>query len=115
MPTTLHQFPVFIAMLYGGLAIGALYDVFGAIRLILNAKRRLNALLDLLFWILTALICFAALYWANGGELRLFCVAGFVLGAFVYLFGISRLLKQFFAGVARFFSKRRGKSSRTEE
>lgn len=107
MPTTLYQIPVFVAMLYGGFAIGIVYDLLRVIRAVFRVKRLGNAILDGVFWLIAALICFALLYWLNGAELRLFSLLGLCAGAVIYLWGISRLAQSFFADIARKMAKRR--------
>jgi spore cortex biosynthesis protein YabQ len=80
---------IFLITVYGGMAAGAVYDVFRGIRSAVKRGRWLAALLDTLFIVALGLIVVFVLYTANMGELRLYTFVGFALGFALYLVGIS--------------------------
>ncbi|MHB1314023.1 MAG: spore cortex biosynthesis protein YabQ [Christensenellales bacterium] len=102
MDSTLIQGYIFFCAVYGGLIIGAVYDVLSAIRKILNKSKWVGALLDLAFCIFAAFIILAVLFRVASGQIRAFSLLGFGAGVFLYMLGIRRLLR---AIGRRFFYK----------
>ncbi len=103
MQTTLTQISELLATLYSGLFIGLVYEVLRLFRRVFNAGKWLTALLDILFWAIAALVAALALFLINGGELRLYSVCGFLLGALMFIYGVTPLLKAVWRFVTRPF------------
>lgn len=89
METTVSQPFVFLLMLYGGMLVGAAYDIYRCFRVLMKKGRWITALLDTLFIITLGLIVVYVMYAANLGELRLFTFIGFTIGFALYMAGIS--------------------------
>lgn len=89
---------VFAYMMLCGVALGAVYELFRAMRLLTAAGRAFTALLDAAMCAVMALIMCAMLLRANGGELRLYAIAGCALGMAAFEAGPARLLR---GGMAR--------------
>ena len=114
MQTTLTQISELLATIYSGLFIGLVYEALRLARRIFQAGKWLTALLDILFWAIAALVAALALFMINGGVLRLYSVCGFLLGALMFIFGVSPLIKNLlrliarpFVGIWRFICKKR--------
>jgi Spore cortex protein YabQ (Spore_YabQ). len=89
MESAASQPIIFLITIYGGMAAGAVYDVFRGIRGAVRRGRWLAALLDTLFILVLGLIVVFVLYTANMGELRLYTFVGFALGFTLYIVGLS--------------------------
>lgn len=89
MESAASQPLIFLVTVYGGMAAGAVYDVFRGIRSAVKRGRWLAALLDTLFIVVLGLIVVFILYSANLGELRMYSLVGFALGFALYIVGIS--------------------------
>ena len=105
MKSTLNQGYIFFYAIYGGIIIGAVYDVLALIRHICHQNKWINALLDLIFCLAAAFIILAVLFHAASGQIRISFLLGFVLGFCIYTLGIRRVLK----GIAGYFSRRHKK------
>lgn len=75
------QLTALSASVYGGILGGLLYSVFALLHRAVSG-RFLHAALDACFYmLLTALFSLTLLY-INGGEVRVYLIAGFALGVF---------------------------------
>ncbi len=92
METTVSQPFVFLLMLYGGMLVGAAYDIYRCFRALMKKGRWITALLDTLFIVTLGAIVIYIMYTANMGELRLFTFIGFTVGFALYMAGISPLI-----------------------
>ena len=98
------QMLVFLSCALVGLACGALYDLFRAIRILFSPVRRAIFLFDLVFWLICALTLFAVLYITCGGGPRWFEFAGLALGMLLYFIAFSHLLLQGIVGMVKFIA-----------
>ncbi len=89
---TLNQGFEFLWAVYGGVVIGLLYDFFRILRLTFKMGRVLVAVLDILFWLIAAAIVTLVIIVMNGGTIRLFAIAGCILGSATYFAGPSLLI-----------------------
>lgn len=90
--STINQAQVFIAAVYGGLIIGACYDILRALRRTFRAGRAATAVLDIVFALIMGGVILAVLILATYGEIRGYSLLGFVCGAALYMAALSRLL-----------------------
>ncbi|MBR3943187.1 MAG: spore cortex biosynthesis protein YabQ [Clostridia bacterium] len=81
---------VFFLCAFAGIACAFLYDVFKMIRLVCNTGVRITFVLDMLFWILTALLAFSMLLYTNYGEFRVFEAIAMLFGVCLYFLSISK-------------------------
>lgn len=111
--STIGQIYVFLWMVGAGLAAGALYALFAAIRRLLCAGFWLTLLLDALFGLGAGLILIAASLAASYGRLRLYELLGAAAGFALFQAGIAppvrgaalallRLLRRIFDRIANF-------------
>jgi len=78
-----------------GFFLGAYYDVFRVIRLIMNSKNRTVFLQDMLFFSTSAIITFLFSLAITEGNLRFYFFAGEIIGFFAYHYTIGRIVVRF--------------------
>ncbi|HWR23983.1 MAG TPA: spore cortex biosynthesis protein YabQ [Feifaniaceae bacterium] len=98
MSNTLLQPAAFLTLLYGGAATGILYDGFRLIRRIFRG-RLLCSLCDGLFVLGATGLLFASLFFATGGEARVYLLLGFVCGFFLEQWSLSSLFFNLFHSI----------------
>lgn len=97
MSNTLNELPIFLGAIYGGLLIGVAYDLFRLVRLPFR-NRWIIGFIDAAFYAVAGAMAALTLLVINGGSIRLYAIAGLLLGVFSY----QRLVS---APVRRAFSK----------
>lgn len=99
--STIGQIYVFLWMVGAGLAAGALYALFAAIRRLLCAGFWLTLLMDALFGLGAGLILIASSLVASYGQLRLYELLGAVAGFALFQAGITPPVRSLAAGMLR--------------
>lgn len=102
---TVGQSQVFLAMVYAGLFVGALYDVMRLVRTFLTAGPVLTLAADLVFGAGSAALLIAFMYKANYLDLRLYLLLGAVCGLLLYEFTLGPLLWFLFGHAGRFLGR----------
>lgn len=99
-----HQLYIFLFMLYGGIVLGAFFEILKAVRLVF--KSAFTAVLTDVVFILAAFSLFALLcYAASYAALRFYMFLGFALGFFIYILGISKALNGLLGLIKKLFVK----------
>ncbi|EZH64395.1 hypothetical protein DH09_21660 [Bacillaceae bacterium JMAK1] len=80
--TLVVQFQTFFAMIAAGSAIALQLDVYH--RCLLLRSKWTQAVMDLAFWIVQALLVFYLLFYMNFGELRIYIFIAIILGFVTY-------------------------------
>lgn len=78
-----------------GFLLGAFYDVFRVIRLMMKPSAKWVFVQDLLFFSISAMVTFLFALAVNGGELRLYLIVGLTVGFTAYLVTVGRLVVRF--------------------
>lgn len=78
------QFITMAAMVLSGVYLGFIRDTFQRFAIYWKGKRLLSYLLEIIFWILQALIVFYVLFRVNAGEIRLYIILACLLGFSAY-------------------------------
>lgn len=99
MPSTVNQAYVFLATVYAGFVIGFVYDLFRMIRQITRPGKLVTGLLDLVFWLLMALLSFLVVFKVNYGVIRLYTIAGLAIGWGLYAFVLSPFVFKLLIGI----------------
>jgi spore cortex biosynthesis protein YabQ len=86
-----RQAQILLDSVLTGVALGIAYDVLRALRRSFG-WRWLAFLLDILFWLGVILLLFRMALMGEGGEVRLYLAAAFLVGGGVYLLTLSRLV-----------------------
>lgn len=79
------------AMLLSGIGMGVLFDGYRVVSNELRFPRWSLSLLDLTYWIASAIIVFRMLYVSNSGEVRAYVFVGLAIGAILYYLLFSKL------------------------
>lgn len=93
MKSTLDQIPGVLAALYCGLVIGALYDVFGLLRIPFKNKWA-DGIIDGLFYVAAGVLSAFLILLTTDGRPRLYVLLSIVLGVFIYLKSIGALFRR---------------------
>lgn len=86
------QLYIFLSTLYGGIAIGFLYDIYRIFRYYFKPNKVLTFIEDFIFWIIISIISITVLLYTNWGEIRGYVFLGFFSGAFLYLKLLSKII-----------------------
>jgi len=98
------QFLILLACIFGGACIGLLYDLlhgFGAVKL----SPWLNAFLDIAFVCGAAAIFLAVTYLSTFGAVRLYTLAGFLLGFWAEQFSLKIYVAKLLRAVYNYIVK----------
>jgi len=90
------QFWTMFMMFLGGLALGAIFDLFRVLHAQFHLPRWVLAVMDIAYWVAATALIFRLLYASNNGELRLFVFIGLAIGAFAYAMLLSKLTVRIF-------------------
>jgi spore cortex biosynthesis protein YabQ len=82
----------FFVMLYGGIIIAILYDVYKLFRLILRPKRIATDIGDIIYWILATVVFIFFLYVSNYAEIRFYSFLGLLIGILLYNIFLSPIV-----------------------
>ncbi|MDI6600299.1 MAG: spore cortex biosynthesis protein YabQ [Thermoanaerobacteraceae bacterium] len=82
----------FLTMVYCGLIMGILFDIYREKKHYFKKRPVLDAIEDILFWIVQAGVLFLFLYWSNYGEIRMFSTLGVIAGGAAYYYTLSSLV-----------------------
>lgn len=77
-------------MIICGLLTGIVYDAYRVFRWKCRPPKIIIGIMDLSFWLITALFCFYVLFKVNYAEIRFYLFLAFGLGWTCYIFFISR-------------------------
>lgn len=108
------QWFTMLLMFGSGFFIGIILDFYRVLTVRFRLRRWLISLIDLLYWMVSAVLVFSLLFWSNWGELRFYFFVAVCLGFLIYfkwasrqvIRGIRRLLsivEQIFSFLARLF------------
>ncbi|MDI3507961.1 MAG: hypothetical protein PWP48_471 [Clostridiales bacterium] len=86
----IEQTYVFGIMIICGFLVGIVYDLYRVFRWKCRPSKVIIGLLDLLFWLVTALFCFYVLFKINYAEIRFYLFLAFGGGWMCYLLVVSR-------------------------
>lgn len=86
----LHELWVFVSCFIAGIASGIVFDTFRAVRRCIKVSDAVVAIHDMLFWSITCVIVYLAIYFTNGAQLRWFELIALVSGGTLYMLCISR-------------------------
>lgn len=99
--TIISQLNILVLTVALGMMVGAIYDLFRAIRVMARIKNKALFAFDFFFWLLATVLVFSGLVAGTWGEVRVYVFAGLGLGGAIYFFFLSKL---FYAACRRFFA-----------
>ncbi|MGN1415947.1 MAG: spore cortex biosynthesis protein YabQ [Oscillospiraceae bacterium] len=109
--TVPQQVFIFLCSVILGGALGVVYDVFRAVRIIFPflGRKIPTAAADILYMIIFGLAVFLLSALMGRGVVRFFCIAGAAIGAVLYLTAVGNtvtgLLRRLCGGLRKAFSK----------
>ena len=103
--TKLHELWVLLLCFGAGALSGLVFDLFRSIRKCFAVSDKVVALHDMLFWLITGIIVYLAIYVSNSAELRWFELIGLISGAIVYIIYLSRISLSFLCFATNFTYK----------
>lgn len=100
MGTLLQQLYAFAVTIVAGVAMGAVFDVFRALRSSARPRSFVTWVTDIFYWVSVIPVVVGLLLHANWGELRFYVVLGIGLGLVLYFVLLSPLVLKvlFFIG-----------------
>jgi spore cortex biosynthesis protein YabQ len=88
-----------------GMFLGFIWDIYRLIRHYGKFKTRGTVIGDILYWIISIKLSTELILDISYGNVRAFILIGFVTGALLYFYGISRYLLKLFIFIIDFFLK----------
>lgn len=82
-------------MLLSGVAMGVVFDSYRVLSIRFHFARWSVHMLDVLYWVASALFIFRVLYASNRGELRFYVFLGLLLGVWLYFWAFSVTTQRF--------------------
>lgn len=95
------QWMTLVWMLASGTLMGVAFDSYRVVSGQLRFSRWSVHLLDLLYWVASALFVFQMLYHVNQGELRFYVFLGLFLGVWIHFLFLSVLIERFVVNLIR--------------
>jgi len=80
----------------GGMFLGSIWDIYRLIRHYLKLGSVGTAIGDIVYWIISIYIGVQLIFDLSYGNVRLFILMGFLIGALLYFYGISRYILKVF-------------------
>ncbi|TCZ74328.1 spore cortex biosynthesis protein YabQ [Paenibacillus albiflavus] len=90
------QFWTLFMMICGGMAMGAIYDLFRLLYEQLKLPRWTIIPMDITYWIVATILIFQMLYSSNQGQLRMFVFVGMVAGVLLYYFVFGKIVTKIY-------------------
>lgn len=87
-----NQACIFLYSVIGGMLIAFIFDLFRIKRKAIKTSNIVIYIEDFFYWIIASLVMFGVVYLSNDGELRGYIFLGTVIGAFLYIVLLSRLV-----------------------
>lgn len=85
------QFKILFIFIVFGMFMGLLFDFFRIQRKIFKQRDYITYIQDILFWIISGFIFILVTMKYTNGEIRMYMVAGIILGIILYMRFISKL------------------------
>lgn len=89
----------------GGMFLGFIWDIYRLVRHYVKMGVVCTALGDLIYWIISIYIGIKLIFEISYGNVRLFILLGFMLGAILYFYGISKYLLKILIRIIDFIFK----------
>lgn len=94
----------FYATIYGGIAIGLLFDIYRSIRSNFKSIKYISLVLDVIFWILVTSTIFITINVVENFDLRYYHFVALFIGFILYYNTISRFILSFMNRIISFFT-----------
>lgn len=101
--TLYTQWVTMSVMFTSGCMLGILLDLVHVFRDRFQFRKWLQPIIDLVYWLLSAILVFGLLWWSNWGELRFYIFVAICLGFFVYFKYLSERARKILWHMIRLF------------
>jgi len=85
-----HELYVFFISFICGIICSAIFDFFRISRKRYKQKTFLINISDILFWIISCIICYGCIFFTNSGKIRLYEFIAIAIGGFIYFLLLNR-------------------------
>ncbi|SCI37841.1 spore cortex biosynthesis protein YabQ [uncultured Clostridium sp.] len=82
----------FYATIYGGIAVGILFDIYRSLRHNFKIVRTLSLFFDTLFWLIVTMLTFITINAVENFDLRYYHIVALFIGFFIYYGTISKFI-----------------------
>jgi spore cortex biosynthesis protein YabQ len=96
---------IFYVTIYGGIAIGFLFDLYRALKANFKFLKYFSAVFDICFWIMSTLVIFLTINLTEHFDLRYYHFIALFLGFTMYYYTISRFILKLFNCLISFITK----------
>ena len=87
-----QELGVFYSTIYGGIAVGLLFDVYRSLRNNFKIVRYLSLFFDALFWIIVTILTFITINAVENFDLRYYHIIALFIGFLLYYSTISKFI-----------------------
>lgn len=94
-----------VVSIMGGMLLGFIWDIYRLLRHYIKLGGFGTAIGDVVYWIISIYISIQLIFYVSYGNVRFFILIGFVFGALLYFYGISRYTLKVFIFVVDTFIK----------
>lgn len=96
-----HEIYVFTLSFLSGIICSMIFDFFRTTRKRYKQNTAVIGLSDILFWMISCIICYSCIYITNNGELRMYEFAAIIIGSFIYFLMLHRIFNIIFVNFFR--------------
>ena len=89
-----NQAYLFLIFSITGILIGALFDIFRALRKSFKTSNIITYIEDIVFWLLTGTLIIYNIWYFNDGEIRIYMFLGIIIGILIYLLTLSSIFSK---------------------
>ena len=82
----------FYATIYGGIAVGLLFDIYRSLRHNFKIVKTLSLFFDTLFWLIVTMLTFITINAVENFDLRYYHIIALFIGFFIYYGTISKFI-----------------------
>ena len=90
-----HELGVFYSTIYGGIAVGLLFDIYRSLRRNFKVIRYLSLIFDSLFWLMVTILTFITINAVENFNLRYYHIIALFIGFLLYYSTISKFILAF--------------------
>lgn len=94
-----------VVSIMGGMFLGFIWDIYRLIRHYIKLNHVGTAIGDIVYWVISIYIGVQLIFDLSYGNVRFFILMGFISGALLYFYGISRYILKLFIFVVDFILK----------
>lgn len=88
--TIFSQMYSFLIYIISGMIIGIFFDIFRILRKTFHTSDVITSIEDIIFWIITGIFLLYILFQISDGEIRIYNIAGLIIGSIIYMLTISK-------------------------